>query len=43
MNNDFLVDIKEIQKLDVKLVDLIVHGGQNDDSDCKVDESEWRN
>ena len=38
MNNDFLVDIKDSQKLDVKLVDLIVDGNQNEDNDFKVDD-----
>ena len=38
MNIDFLVDIKESQKLHVKLVDLIVDGNQNEGSDCKVND-----
>ena len=38
VNNDFLVSIKESHKLDVKLVDLIVTGNQNEESDFKVDE-----
>ena len=36
VNHDFLVDIKESRKVDVKLVDLIVDGNQNEDSDFKV-------
>ena len=36
MDDDLLVDIKESQKLDVKLVDLIVDGSPNEDNDLKV-------
>ena len=38
MNNDFLVGIKESQRLQVKLVDLMVDGNQNEDNDFKVDD-----
>ncbi|XP_058725705.1 uncharacterized protein LOC131596998 [Vicia villosa] len=37
VNNDFLDVIKENQRLDVKLVDLIPTGEDNPDSDFKVD------
>ena len=37
INNDFLDIIKEAQKLDVKLVDLMVVSNRSDDSEFKVD------
>ena len=37
INNDFLDNIKEAQKLDVKLVDLMVGSNQSKDNDFKVD------
>ena len=37
INNDFMNNIKETQKLDVKLVDLMVGSNQSEDSDLKVD------
>ena len=36
MGDDLLVDIKESQKLDVKLVDMIVDGSLDEDNDLKV-------
>ena len=38
MNHYFLVNIRESQKIDVRLVDLIVDGSQNEDNDFKVDD-----
>ncbi|MCI32167.1 polynucleotidyl transferase ribonuclease H fold, partial [Trifolium medium] len=37
INSDFLDDIKEAQKLDVKLVDLMVGENQPEGSDFKLD------
>ena len=37
INNDFMDNIKEAQKLDVKLVDLMVGNNQSKDSDFKLD------
>ena len=37
INNDFLDSIKEAQKLDVKLVDLLVGIGQTESEDFKLD------
>ena len=37
VNNDFMDNIKEAQKLDVKLVELMVGNNQSEDSDFKVD------
>ena len=37
INNDFLDSIKEVQNMDVKLVDLMVESNQVEDSDFKVD------
>ncbi|XP_058751040.1 uncharacterized protein LOC131624068 [Vicia villosa] len=37
IDNDFLNNIKEAQKLDVKLVDIIVGGGKSERSDFKVE------
>ena len=38
INSDFLSNIKEAQKLDVKLVDLMTANDQNVDGDFKVDD-----
>lgn len=38
INNGFLNNIKESQKLDVKLVDLMVGSNQTESNDFKVDE-----
>jgi len=38
INNEFLNSIKEAQKTDVKLVDLMVGNNQTEDSDFKVDD-----
>ena len=38
INNAFLNNIKESQKLDVKLVDLMVGSNQTESNDFKVDE-----
>ncbi|XP_050887986.1 uncharacterized protein LOC127093125 [Lathyrus oleraceus] len=38
INNDFLNNIKESQKLDVKLVDFMVGSNQTESNDFKVDE-----
>lgn len=38
LNNEFLNEIKENHKLDVKLVDLLPLGHTSADSDFKVDE-----
>ena len=37
INNDFLDNIKEVQKLDVKLVDSMVGIDQSKNSDFKLD------
>ena len=37
INSDFMNNIKEANKLDVKLVDLMVGSNQSEDSDFKVD------
>ena len=37
INNDFLDNIKETQKLDVKLVDFMVKSSKSEDNDFKVD------
>ena len=37
LNYDSLADIKESQKLDRKLVDLMGDGNQSEDNDFKVD------
>ena len=37
INSDFLDNIKEAQKLDVKLVDLMIGNDQSEDSDFKLD------
>src|ERR1044072_4552093 len=37
INNDFLYSIREAQKLDVKLVDLLVGIGQAENEDFKLD------
>src|SRR4030066_1653064 len=39
INNEFLHNIREAQKADVKLVDLMVENNQAEDSDFKVDET----
>lgn len=38
INNEFLDSIKEAQKVDVKLVDLMFGNNQTEDSDFKVDD-----
>jgi hypothetical protein len=38
INSEFLNNIKEAQKVDVKLVDLMVENNQAEDSDFKVDD-----
>lgn len=38
MYNDFLVDIEENQKLDMKFIDMIVDVNQNEDIDFKLDD-----
>jgi hypothetical protein len=38
IDNDFLKDIKDAQKADVKFVDLLVASNQTEDSDFKVDD-----
>ena len=38
IDNEFLNSIKEAQKTDVKLVDLMVGNNQTEDSDFKVDD-----
>ena len=37
INNDFLDSVREAQKLDVKLVDLLVGIGQTENEDFKLD------
>ena len=37
INNEFMDSIKEAQKLDVKLVDLMVGINQDENSDFKLD------
>lgn len=39
INNDFLSNIKESHKLDMKLVDLMIGSNQTESNDFKVDES----
>ena len=38
IDSEFLNSIKEAQKADVKLVDLLVESNQTEDSDFKVDD-----
>ena len=38
VNYYFLVDTRESQNLDVKLVDLIIDENQNEDSDFEIDD-----
>ena len=40
IDSDFLKSIKEVQKEDVKFVDLLVASNQTEDNDFKVDDQE---
>jgi hypothetical protein len=38
INNEFLNNIREAQKVDVKFVDLLIDSNQTKDSDFRVDD-----